>query len=132
MASLIPVQAGGNINPSRFVTIDVTDNHTVVESNSGDTKIFGISAEHTRDTPDSGGSAYHAIAGDQARIHVMGDDPLLELGVGGCTAGDFLKPDNDGKGVTAASGATAGALAMESGSAGEKVKVFVLPPGLKL
>jgi len=126
MAITIPVRAGGDINPSRFVTVDTTARHTVVESNSGDTKILGISDEATKNAPQTGSSSLAAESGDQFRMHAYGSDPLLELGTGGCTAGDFLKPDNDGKGVTAGAADVAGAIALETGSAGEKVKVQIV------
>jgi hypothetical protein len=124
----VPVKAGGDINPARFVTWSTAANQTVLESNSGDTKLAGIVDESTKNAPQSGGSTLHAAADDQARVHFFGDDCLLEIGTGGCTAGDFLKPDNDGKGVTASGGDTAGAQAVETAADGAKARVLVLPP----
>lgn len=122
----VPVKAGGDIRPARFCTIDTTENHTVVESNSGDVKVVGISDESTKNAPQEGGSTLHAADGDQVRLFRRGSDPLLELGSGGCAAGDWITPDNDGKGVVAASAAVAHAIAYEAGSEGEKVKVELL------
>lgn len=128
MATTVPVKAGGDIRPARFVTISTSANHTVVESNSGDTKLLGITQENTKNTPDDNGSSLHAADEDPARVHFFGDDCKLKIGSGGCTAGDFLKPDADGQGVTAAAGATAGAQALETASEGELCHVLVLPP----
>lgn len=119
-------KAGGDINPARFCTIDTTANATVVESNSGDVKVVGISTEATKNAPQEGGSTLAAAANDVLRMYPRGSDPLLTLGVGGCIAGDWLKPDNDGKGVVAASASVAHAMAFEAGSADEKVKVQML------
>lgn len=122
------VKAGGDINPARFTSISTAANNTVLESNSGDTKLFGISTEATKNAPQSGGSTLAAESGDEVRIYEPGKTCLLTIGSGGCTAGDFLKPDNDGKGVTATTGAVAGAQAMETASASELALVRVIPP----
>lgn len=124
----IPVIAGGDIRPARFLTISTAANHTVLESNSGDTKLLGISDEHTRNAPQTGGSTNHAEAGDQVLVHLPNDTCLLKIGSGGCTAGDFLKPDADGQGVTAGAAAVAGAQALETAAAGVLARVRVTPP----
>lgn len=120
------VRASGNINPASFVTIDGV--FSVAESNSGDTKLLGITAENTRNAPDANGSSYHAIAGEAPTLRRPGQFCKLKIGSGGCTAGDFLKPDNSGQGVTATTGAVAGAQAMETASEGELAEVQVLFP----
>lgn len=124
----VQFKAGGDINTARFVTISTAANQTVLESNSGDTKLFGISTEATKNAPQTGGSTLAAESADEVRVHLPGDDCLLTIGSGGCTAGDFLKPDADGKGVTATTGNVAGAQALETASAGELCKVLVTPP----
>lgn len=120
------LKAGGDINPCRFVTISGSD--TVSESNAADQKILGISQEGTKDAPQSGSSALAAVSGDQLRVHTFGEVALLEMDANGCTYGDYLKPDNDGKGDVAASGDPVAAIALETVSGGEKAKVLVLPP----
>jgi hypothetical protein len=129
MTTLIPVKAGGDIRPARFVSAGAANN-TVLESEAGDVKILGVSQEATKNAPQEGGSTLAAAANDQFEMFPWGSDPLLELGAGGCAAFDWLKPDADGKGVVAAGAAVAGAIAFEAGSAGEKVKVLVMPPRL--
>lgn len=122
--SSVPVKAGGDINPARFVTLSNAANHTVVEANSADTKVIGVSAEFTKSVD----STLHSSDGLSPTIFRRGTDPMLTIGSGGCTAGDFLKPDNDGKGVTAGSGDVAHAQAYESASENEKAKVEVISP----
>ena len=126
MSDGIPVQASGDINPARFCTISGA--FTVAESNAAEAKLAGICAEHTRNTPDDNGSAFHAISGDHVTLHEPGKSCKLKIGTGGCTAGDFLKPDADGKGVTASTGDVAGAQAWETASADELAEVRVTPP----
>jgi len=120
------VKAGGDINPSRFVTGN--GSYTVVEANAADQKIVGISQEGTKVAPQTGASTLAAEDGDQLRIFTAGDICLLEMDASGCTAWDYLKPDNDGKGDVASSGDPVAALALETVSGGEKAHVIVLPP----
>ncbi len=75
---------------------------------------------------DVSNSGYAAISGDSLRIFGQGDDCLLTLGVGGATAGDLLKSDANGAGVTASTGNKAGARALQTGAAGEKIRVEVV------
>lgn len=122
------VVAGGDINPSRFITLDNSANSQVLESNSGDTKLLGITREGTKRQPEAGSSPLHAASGDPVAYLPYGDYGLLEIGSGGCTAGGFLKPDNDGKGVAATTGNYAGAITLETRNAGEKALVQVISP----
>lgn len=118
--------AGGNIPPSRFVSQSSTLNRTVTVSASGD-KPIGISQIGTHLTPlltlDDG---YAAVAGENLQIYTKDDEEAwLELGVGGCAPGDFLKPDaaGTGKGIAATTGAFYGARALVNGIEGQVVKV---------
>lgn len=124
----LPFIAGGDINPARFVSLATTANQTVNESNGGDTTVIGISTEAAKAAPQTGASTLAAESGDQVRVHMMGENCLLVIGAGGCTAGDLLVPDADGKGVTATTGQYAFARALETASAAEKAHVLVLPP----
>lgn len=128
------MRANGTIRVGRFVKIDVADNNSVKECDANE-RVFGISGmgsrvapipEVTTDPPEA------AQSGESVEVHLPGDgqsqDVLLYLGTGGCTAGDYLKADADGAGVTIDETAThkeeVGAIALESGSAGEYVKVI--------
>lgn len=121
------LKAGGTIRPSRFITLSGV--HTASESNANDDAIVGITSEATRtaSTPDIT-DANHALVGEPIEYFAWGEECLIELGTGGCTAGNFLEPDADGKGIVAAQGDTAGALALETGAAGNKVRVLVMQP----
>lgn len=124
----IPVKAGGDINPARFVTLSTSANFTVTQAGANAAAI-GVSQENTKDTPDSGGSTLAAESGDMVRVFFPGEDPLLKIGVGGCTAGDFLKSDASGQGVTASTtNDIAVARAFETASAGELAKVLMIDP----
>lgn len=117
--------AGGNISPSRFVTQSTTD-WKVTQSGAG-SKVLGVSQVGTNFAPiPEVSSPYAAIAGQQLSVFEDGEECLLELG-GSVTAGDELKSDASGKGVVlAGSGAeNIGALALQSGSSGELIKVRV-------
>lgn len=112
--------SGGNINPSRFVYL--SDEFTVLECGSANSP-RGISQEGQKLAPISGNSTVAAASGDPLAVYLDGQFSLLECG-STVTAGDKLKPDADGKGVTATT-EDYGALALESGTTNEKIKVIV-------
>ena len=110
-------RAGGTILPSRFVKI--TGDSTVEQTGAGET-IFGISQEFSRDVPvdvipASGVNA--AILDDQIRVFGQADVCLLDVdGSGGAiTAGQTLKSDANGRGISLGVVATdeTGAIALE-------------------
>jgi hypothetical protein len=126
------LKAGGDIRPSRFVTLSTSENQTVVESNASDKLIVGISQEGVKDARDDVTSTLAAADNENLRVHFPGEICLLEMDATGCTAGDFLKPDNDGKGDVASTGDEVGAFALETAAGGEKVLVLVLQPGYQM
>ena len=69
-------------------------------------------------------NVYAAESGDLLEVFGPGQETQLELG-GTVSAGDMLKPDANGKGVTAASTNYYGAIAKHGGAAGEKILVVV-------
>ena len=117
------LMASADIRPCRFVT--PSGEFTVAESNSGERPI-GISQEGGRQVPlnDVTNDGLAAKSGENIRIFGEGDECLLMLG-GSVTAGDYVKPDNDGAGVTAGAAAIAGARALQTGVSGEKIRVQV-------
>lgn len=124
-------RVGGNIYPSRFVKGDASNDWTVLQAGTNEDAI-GISTEGDANPPTSGntlGVPYY-VSGQDMKVYGPGSVCLLELGTGGITRFAYLKADTDGKGVAATtSGATAqfvGAMALESGSAGDKVRVYVV------
>jgi hypothetical protein len=93
--------------------------------------LIGISYEGGKHAPlsDLVSSNPHAESGDPIGLYGDGEQCLLELG-GTVVRGGRLKSDADGKGVAVATTGTTiqqyGAIALESGVSGEKIRVFVL------
>lgn len=122
--------AQGNINPSVFVKLDTSNNLSVLQAGAGDAT-FGVMWEGTLNAPGTSADAgYAATSGDGASIYGPGSVCLLAVGSGGWTAGDLLKSDASGNGITTTtSGDKIGAVALETGSYGEFRQVLVLMPG---
>lgn len=129
--------ASENIEPSRFVLCDPATgkNFYVIRGDSGDVSIdntpVGISQEGTQDPPGvTGSGAYAGTAGHEIDIYGLGDVCLLEIGTGGCLAGQLLKPDTAGKGIILDSSSGGdqfyGARALQTCSEGDLCRVQVL------
>ena len=124
MSDSFSLKAGGDIRPSRFISI--SGNYTVSESNAGSV-VFGVSHDSTKAAPADGlANANHAEADDTVSYYKLGDSCLLTAGAA-VAAGAFLKPDADGRGVTASTADDlAGAVALEAaGAAGELIRVQI-------
>lgn len=124
--------AAGNIYPSRFVKIDTTAgaSHKGLQADAN-AKTIGISHPGTYLAPlsDYAPAGYHAIAG--LPIGLFGDTDVCLLEAGDTIVqGDRLKSDANGKGVPIATSGTTiqqvGAVALESGAAGELIRVQVV------
>jgi len=117
----LSVLATGDVNPSRFVTISGSLN--VAESNAGEVPV-GVSQPGTK----LFNSTLAAASGDVLGVYAEAQECWLLYG-GSVTAGDRLKPDADGKGVTASPTDSSGAVALESGSSGGlyRVRVEIVP-----
>lgn len=127
MANQIPLVAGGDIRPARFIKLSGAADYTALESDANE-RVFGISIDAAQDAPIPSADADAADDGDQFRYFSIGDECLLELG-GTVAAADLLKSDADGKGVVIATTGTTiqniGARAIEAGVSGEKIRVQV-------
>ncbi|MCP4535782.1 MAG: hypothetical protein GY832_01385 [Chloroflexi bacterium] len=123
------LMAGGNIYPSRFVKIDASNDFKGLQAGDN-VKTIGISDVGTNYAPlsDQSVSAYAAKAGQNLRLFGDGDICLLKIG-GTVTAGDELKSDADGQGVSIAGSGTTnqrvGAVAIQSGVSGNFILVQV-------
>jgi hypothetical protein len=121
--------AGGTIYPCRFVFKNA-DPHEVEQAASAITPLIGISQEGTHDTPGLSGAGTDAASdGEQLHVYTEGDECLLEV-VTTVAAGNRLKSDADGKGTPLLGTETAaetfvGAIALDDGAAGEKIRVQV-------
>jgi hypothetical protein len=93
-------------------------------------RLIGISYEGGKFAPlsDMVTDNPHAKAGDPIGLYGDGDQCLLELGAD-TARGKLIKADANGKGVPITEAGTTlqqyGAMALESGKAGEKIRVFV-------
>jgi hypothetical protein len=90
---------------------------------------LGHHAAGTREAPiPSAGTPYAAALGESCRIHKEGERCLLKLG-GTVTAGDLLKSDASGNGVSCSTSAATmqnfGAMALMGGISGELIEVEV-------
>jgi hypothetical protein len=115
-------RAGGTIAPMRFVAIDATADHQVVQAGATG-KPIGISQVGMKRTPGLAGSDTNiaAEAGDAIAVFTLGDDVPLVAGAA-VVRGNMLKPDADGKGIpTAVAADNAGAVALESAGAADVI-----------
>ncbi len=124
------LMANGDIRPSRFVKIDATAENKGLEADANEL-LIGISFEGSNYPPlsDLSITVLAAAQGQHFRMYGAGDVCLLEAG-DAITAGDRLKSDADGRGVTMASIGTTiqhyGARALQdAAAAGELIRVFV-------
>ena len=125
--------AGGDITPSRFVGISADFRVTQTVLNG---KIMGISHEGTRRIPSPTASVDDVLAakvGESVTVYGQGHTGIfLELGAT-VTAGAWLKSDALGRGIvctntgaTPLSAENAGAVAMQGGIVGYKIRIQVL------
>lgn len=105
--------ANGNINVASFVKVDSSASNRCVQSGAGDLSI-GISQEGANLAPIPGASGLAAVAGNEVKVYGLGDICLLQASTAGWTAGDQLKSNSVGAGVTASSNDTYGAIALET------------------
>jgi len=122
--------AGGTIYPCRFVKFSTAADDRGLQATAND-KLIGISYPNGKYSPlsDLVTDNPHAAAADPIQLLGDGEQGLLELG-DTVTRGDKLKSDADGKGESVATSGTTlqqyGAIALESGVSGDKIRVFVL------
>jgi|SRR6185436_8393059 len=115
--------ANGTIIRARFVKLDSTVNHAVIQAGTND-PIIGIAGDEARTapTPDVGIDPYQAAqAGEMIDVHPNTSECLLEAG-GTWLAGDRLTSDTNGKGVKnpkTGHPPRIGAIALTGASSGE-------------
>lgn len=127
-ANNIPFVAGGNIAPCRIVV--QSDDFTVIQSTASPGKPpTGISSEATRRPPNSAyDDGYAAIANGMIRVYQLGEHALCDVG-SPISAGDWIKPDANGRGVPASTGNYYVGQAVEAGSASNKRVLVKVQPG---
>lgn len=121
--------ANGDIATCRFVKLDTTSPGRVLQATAG-SRVYGISGPDKRFAPytplDDG---LHRKVNEPCTIYGPGDNKAqLEI-AGTVTAGDRLKSDADGKGVTTTTANDeVGAIADTSGTAGQLIWVTPVEP----
>lgn len=114
--------ARGDIGSSLFVTQDGSD-HGIVQSVADDVAV-GVSYEGTRDAPVDGITPLAAKSGESCRVYTLGD-PCEVIAGNTINAGDYLKPDADGKAIPAAAGEQYSAIADADCVADQRCKCTV-------
>lgn len=121
---IFPMVANGNIAPSRFAKQDTTADNKCLQADAG-AKIIAVTQRGTRNPPYSSlDDGFAAIAGESLQLYGPGETCVLELG-GTVAAGDRLKADANGKGVTAGSGDEYGFRAGQAGTSGKLIEGVV-------
>lgn len=126
----LTLTARGNVLPSRFVKLDGSTECGVLQAGDN-AEIIGIAQAGTN-LPQVTGmitATYAAVAGQQVMVAGLGSVCLLEVGAQ-VQPGQLLKSNLFGQGVPITPTATTiqnyGAIALQGGHAGEKVRVQVL------
>lgn len=130
---MLPTQsvlANGNINPSRFVMIDVsvTTGWRAIQATAASLLIVGVSQEGSKLPPLEGfTNTLAAEADDPFEMFPYMSTALIFSGAA-ITIGALVTSDANGKAVAATSGQLAWGRAFQSaGGADEKVHIQVLP-----
>jgi len=123
--------ARGNIYPSRFVRVDTASENGVLQAGDN-TDVIGVSHPGTNKPEVSGmiSGTYAAENGQPVLVAGVGSVVLVEAG-NTVTPGQFLKSDSQGRAVPVATSGTViqnyGAVALQGGAVGDKIKCLVLP-----
>ncbi len=118
--------ASGSILPCTFVKQTASEGYQATQAGAGELPI-GISQQAVN----TFNGTYAATVGQPVGVYREGQECWLMYG-GSVNAGDRLKSDASGKGVTAIGTDASGAVAIEDGSSGNLYRVFVqvtTPPG---
>src|ERR1051325_3223168 len=127
MATLV---ATGNVTQCRFVKLATTNGKGT--QCVADDIMIGVSAKGTRQAALSGlDDGYLAIAGEEFHVHTfdeMANNPvLLEIGIGGCNPGDYLKSDLNGAGIAnTTTNKACGAIALQVATVGQRALVRLI------
>ncbi len=120
--------AGGTIAPCRFVVPDPTADEQIIQCSVGGQPTIGVMQEGQKGTPGLTGSdaAVAAESTDRGfKVHAPGDLCLIEGG-GNFNPGAELMTDTSGKAVVATTGYYVGAIALQAGQSGKKIKCMVV------
>jgi hypothetical protein len=124
------LSSGGNVYPSRFVSI-VSGNRGYVQQGTASTPVIGVSCEGTFYPPGTAADlGYAGVDTLPFRVYAPGRSCLIRLG-GTVSAGDRLVSDASGQATTMNVAATThqyvGGIALDSGISGGLIRMFVWP-----
>lgn len=111
--------ASGDINPFRFVELSGAFQGS--QANAASDNILGATDGSVRRFD----ASLHAVSGEQISLQPS-NTIQIELGTGGCTAGNLLTSDSVGRAVAGVATNVCYYIALETGSAGEIVRAFRL------
>lgn len=123
-------KASADVCTCRFVKLDTSDVGSVIQGAAASDVCIGVSGVAEQLQPSIGGTTnVHALSGYSCQVYSVGQVAILEVGTGGLTVGDTVCSDSVGKGVTSSgtAGKTYYAIALETGVAGDRVRVLVVP-----
>lgn len=116
-------RASANINTSRFVKI--SGPHTVAQCVANE-QAYGVSHEGTQEAPIPGVTPLAASSGESCLVYGPGDNCEVECGAA-VTAGAFVKPDANGRAITASANDKYSGQAINStGAANQKLKITLV------
>jgi hypothetical protein len=121
--------ANGDIYPARFVIPDASNKGRVIAANGTNLTPIGISGIGTNHVPYGDLDSNLAAAANQTlRVHGPGEMRVKLTLDANCTYGDFLGPVSGGNGTpVTANESVYGAIALETGLAGQMIEVEVRP-----
>lgn len=149
MAGRSGYQAAGNITPKSIVQLataataappagtPANAGFQVVLATGTSTPLLGISGQSTRwnqiQAPAPApalanlNDTYHAVAGENCRVFLVGEEAPLIAGAAGVTAGDRVTADGSGHGVTATTGQQSVGIAQQTATSGCEFPCLVQP-----
>lgn len=129
------MSANGTVTRARFVKLDATAPHNVVQAGAGD-RTFGIAQIGSADPPIPQNVTTPPVAGtagEQINVHTFKSAETeitrLEIGAGGCVNGSQLIAGTGGVGIALGADPDPGlyfigAIAVEAAAAGELARVY--------
>ncbi len=120
-------KASGSISPCVFVTLDPGFDEQVLQSVTGDMPI-GVMWDGMNAPPGLSGSDNTLAAASGAfgfRVIGLGNDCIIQV-AGTVSPGNVLKPNSVGQAISGAVGDRYGAVALQAGTSGQRIRCLVM------
>ncbi len=126
----VPLIAEGSISPRRIVEKGTGDFGCLQSDATPGSPPLGISSEATRRGANSGleNAEYAAITGEELLVYQLGELALLDAGAA-VSAFDWVKPDANGRGITATTGNHCVGQAVQAATASNQQILVKVQPG---